>query len=109
VFDQQGNIRAHGSKPELRGRNDWELRDANGHRHTKELIELGMSRGAGWVDYLWQNPRTGKVEPKSTYVGRCGDYILGCGIYVRDGAQIEGRAALRLPERAAVPALPKQS
>ena len=65
----------------------------------------------GWVDYRWTNPRSGQVEPKSTYVERCGEYTIACGIYRTDTGSAESRAALRLPERAAprVPALPKQS
>ena len=111
VFDDRGVIRAHGRNAAFRGRNDWDQADADGRKMTREMVDLGRSRGMGWVDYRWTNPRSGQVEPKSTYVERCGEYTIACGIYRTDTASAESRAALRLPERAAprVPALPKQS
>jgi methyl-accepting chemotaxis protein len=109
VFDKQGVLRAHGRRPEIRGRNDWDVTDADGKHQTREVIQVAESRGAGWVDYRWENPRSGQIEPKSTYVEACGDYVVGCGIYRAESAgSVEGRAALRLPARAAR-ALPKRS
>jgi methyl-accepting chemotaxis protein len=108
VFDQQGVVRAHGTKPELRGRNDWDVTDADGKHQTREVIEVSASRGAGWVDYRWENPRSGQIEAKSTYVERCGEYVVACGIYRADGEGEESRAVVKLPRQTAR-ALPKHA
>jgi len=55
--------------------------DADGKKMTQEMIHVATTRGMGWVDYRWPNPRTGQVEPKSTYVERSGEYTIACGIY----------------------------
>jgi methyl-accepting chemotaxis protein len=111
VFDGQGVIQAHGRRPEIRGRNDWDVTDADGKHQTREVIEVATTRGAGWIDYRWENPRTGQIEPKSTYVEGCGDYIVGCGVYRAENTpMLEDRAALRLSEPASqARALPKHS
>jgi hypothetical protein len=40
-----------------------------------------VSSGNGWVDYKWPNPITNKIEDKSSYVEKMGDYFVGVGIY----------------------------
>ena len=37
--------------------------------------------GGGWVEYDFRNPATDSVQPKMSYVMRCGDISLGCGVY----------------------------
>jgi signal transduction histidine kinase len=38
----------------------------------------------GWLDYMWENPQTGRVEPKVGYVMKVDDtWWLGSGIYVQ--------------------------
>jgi len=108
VFDDQGVIRAHGRNAAFRGRNDWEQADADGRKMTQEMVELGRSRGMGWVDYRWTNPRSGQVEPKSTYIERCSQYTIACGIYRAQGGAAESEAVLKLPARP-VRALPGRS
>lgn len=88
-------MRVHGRKRELCGSNEWEATDADGKYQKREMIDVAMRRGSGWVDYRWQNPGTGQIEPKSTYVERWGDYIVGCGIY---GAEGERKAAMTVPQ-----------
>ena len=81
VVDFTGLTLAHGGNPKLVGKDMSELRDSDGKFFIKAFIELAKSKGSGWVDYKWQNPVTKKIEPKSTFIQRCEDYFLGCGIY----------------------------
>lgn len=37
--------------------------------------------GTATVDYKYKNPKSGKVEQKTTYFKKVGDIILGCGTY----------------------------
>jgi hypothetical protein len=36
---------------------------------------------SGWQDYKFMNPTSRQIEPKSMYLQRYEDVIVGCGIY----------------------------
>lgn len=77
-----GTNLAHGANPKLIGKNLLDLRDADGKAIVKSFIEVGNGKtGSGWVDYKWANPVTKAVEPKTSYVEKVGDVILGSGVY----------------------------
>ncbi len=85
VLDTKGVVRANGGNRAVIGNNDWDITDADGKKHTQELIATGRERGLGWVDYRWPNPKKGgKVELKSTYCELAGDLVVGCGVYRSD-------------------------
>jgi cytochrome c len=81
VFDMNGTTLAHGTNPKLLTKNLSELKDADGKQFIKEFIDVANTKGKGWVDYKWTNPVTKAIEPKSTYVEKVGDVLVGCGIY----------------------------
>jgi hypothetical protein len=39
------------------------------------------AKGKGWVDYMYRNPTSGRIEPKATYILRVEDVVLEAGIY----------------------------
>lgn len=80
VYDMEGNNKAHGSNPKLIGKNLLEIKDADGKFIVKGLIEVA-NKGKGWFDYKWPNAATKAVEPKSTYVEKVEDVLIGVGIY----------------------------
>jgi signal transduction histidine kinase len=80
VYDMEGNNKAHGSNPKLIGKNLLEIKDADGKFIVKGLIEVAQ-KGKGWFDYKWPNATTKAVEPKSTYVEKVDDILIGVGIY----------------------------
>ena len=45
------------------------------------MIALAKGPGSGWVDYKWPNPITDKIEDKSSYIEKMGDYFVGVGVY----------------------------
>ena len=67
--------------PVLVGRDTSTLKDADGKMFDKDIVDLAMSKGSGWVDYHMTNPLTKKVEPKSSWVHRVGDYVVFVGAY----------------------------
>jgi signal transduction histidine kinase len=69
-MDLKGVVLAHGANEKLVGKNLIELKDQNGKLFAREFIEVGTSKGEGWVDYDWTSPVTKKVEGKSTFVKR---------------------------------------
>lgn len=76
-----GTTLAHPFNPRLVGKNLVELHDADGKFFRKEIIEIAKTKGKGWVDFRYNNPKTKEVEKKSTYLVRSGDMILEAGIY----------------------------
>lgn len=76
-----GVVLAHPYNPAIVGKDLIDVPDASGKKYRRDIVELAQSKGKGWVDYLYKNPTTGKIEPKTTYVLRSGDVILEAGIY----------------------------
>ena len=83
VYDMKGKVLAHGANEKLIGKDVLELRDMDGKYFVKERVEM-MSKGPdakGWQDYKFMNPVTRQIEPKSMFLQRLDDMIVGCGIY----------------------------
>jgi cytochrome c len=59
----------------------YDTRDEAGKLYWREIVEIARQRGTGWCDYTGTHPKTKVREPKSLYVERVGDLIVGCGIY----------------------------
>ena len=57
------------------------VKDAEGKPVVQDMIANAKESGSGQVDYLWLNRSNNKVEHKSSYVVRTGDYIVGAGAY----------------------------
>lgn len=76
-----GTQLAHPTNPKLVGKNAVPLPDADGKLFRKEIIDRAKTEGKGWVDYRYNNPKTGQIEKKTTYFMKEGDVILEAGIY----------------------------
>jgi cytochrome c len=76
-----GIVLAHPFNPTIVGKDLTDVPDASGKKYRREIIELAARKGKGWVDYMYKNPQTGKIEPKTTYILRVGDVVLEAGIY----------------------------
>jgi signal transduction histidine kinase len=72
---------AHGASPSLVGKNIYDIKDMDGKFLIHEMVDICNSVGKGWVHYKWPNPVTKKIEDKSSYVEKMGDYFVGVGIY----------------------------
>jgi signal transduction histidine kinase len=81
VYDLSGTCVAHGARPALIGKNLIDLKDQDGKYLIRELVDIANGRGSGWVNYKWPNPLTNKIEDKSSYVEKMGDYLVGVGVY----------------------------
>ena len=78
---QSGIVLAHPVNPTIVGKDLTDVPDASGKKYRREIIDLAAKKGKGWVDYMYKNPTTGKIEPKTTYIQRVGDAVLEAGIY----------------------------
>lgn len=76
-----GVVLAHPHNPSIVGKDLVDVPDANGKKYRREIIELAAAKGKGWVDYMYKNPTSGKIEPKTTYILRVDDVVLEAGIY----------------------------
>jgi signal transduction histidine kinase len=81
AFDMQGITMAHVKTPSLVGRNVSALKDADQKLFIQDIIGMAKSAGSGWVDYRWTDPKTKKIEPKSTYFEKHDDLVILCGFY----------------------------
>lgn len=82
AYDLDMTFLAHPVRPELVGQNlldqkDWE----GGTFFRREIRNIALTSGSGWVDYEYCNPANGQIEPKTTYVRRIGDVIVCSGTY----------------------------
>lgn len=81
-YQYDGTCIALGAKPEIAGKNRWDVKDPDGVYQIREMIAKAKS-GGGWVQYKYANPTSGKVENKKTYVQPVPgmEAFVGCGIY----------------------------
>ena len=105
VLDTQGVVRANGANQAIIGHNHWESVDADGRKHTQELIATARERGMGWADYRWPNPKKGGlVEMKSTYCELVDDLVVGCGVYRSSDGNVAPADRSGPPKMRALPA-----
>jgi len=81
VYDLTGKCVAHGSNPKQAGKDLIELKDPDGKEFVKERIQIAKTKGSGWQDYKFSNPVDKKVEAKTAYLEKSGDFIFACGAY----------------------------
>jgi cytochrome c len=82
VYDLNGKCLAHGQNPKfLVGKDLIGMRDPDGKYYVKERVELAKTKSQFWQDYKFSNPLTKKIEPKSMYVEKMDNLLVGCGVY----------------------------
>lgn len=81
VTDLNGKVLAHGQTKKMIGVDLQEIKDVDGKQFIKEELNIVKTKGSGWVDLKMNNPASGKIEQKSTYVERVDELMIGCGYY----------------------------
>jgi methyl-accepting chemotaxis protein len=81
---KDGTQLAFAPDPSIVGQNNIDAKDPSGKVVGREILKVVNGTGFGWVDYLFRNPATGQIAPKSVYVEAAEGIILGCGIYTRE-------------------------
>ena len=81
VMDMNGKMLSHGANAKLIGKDLTNLKDSDDKLFIKTMLDVAKTKGKGWVDYKWPHPVTKAIEPKSTYVEKVDDLVIGCGIY----------------------------
>jgi len=89
AYDNSMTMLAHPVKPELVGKNQINQKDWDGGKYFRnEIKEIALSKGAGWVDYEYENPSNNQRDPKTTYFERVDDLIICAGAYQGTGAPL---------------------
>jgi signal transduction histidine kinase len=83
VYDMNGKCLAHGANIKMVGRDLLDNKDVDGKEFVKERVEMMKKQPNGWQDYKFRNPTSNQIEPKSMYVERLNDVIVGCGVYLK--------------------------
>lgn len=81
VYDMNGKCVAHGSNVKQVGKDLIDLKDPDGKAFVKERVEMAKTKGSGWQDYKFTNPVDKKIEQKSAYLEKSGEFIFSCGAY----------------------------
>jgi cytochrome c len=83
VYDMNGNVLAHGTNPKLIGKDVSALKDANGKEFIKEILGQAKATGKGNSDYVWPNPVTKELQPKTVYFEKADDLVFSSGYYTK--------------------------
>lgn len=85
VYDYNGVNLAHPKKPQLEGKNLWDLKDTDGVFLIQSLIRNARNDG-GYTDYLWDKPSKGRQVGKIGYSLGYDDWewMIGTGLYIDD-------------------------
>ena len=81
-YRYDGTCLALGARPEIAGKNRWDVHDPDGVYQVREMVKRAKA-GGGSVEYRYVNPATGKVQNKRTWVRPVPDMdaFVGCGVY----------------------------
>ena len=93
VVGRDGIMHAHGGAPDgLVGMQVLDLRDASGKALIREIVEVATDKGTKEVQYVWLNRVSNRVEDKTAYVRKVGEYVVAVGYYVprASGEQAKG-------------------
>jgi len=81
VYDMNGKCVAHGANAKMVGKDLIDLQDPDGKAFVRERVEIAKTKGSGWQDYKFTNPVDKKIESKTAYLEKAGDFIFACGAY----------------------------
>ena len=82
VYGLDGVVRAHGANMKMINRNLIELKDVDGKAFVRERVEMGKKQPSFWQEYKFNNPVSGKIEPKAMYCQTLEDTVVCGGVYI---------------------------
>jgi cytochrome c len=73
------------ANPKLEGKDITTLQGAKGEFFGAEMRAKAQKSGEGWVSYVWENPKTKRLEIKCSYIKTAKmngkDVFVGSGLY----------------------------
>ena len=80
ALDRAGIYLAFGGNPAKVGTRVQDIPGIAGDQLVQDIVTQA-ERGPGWVEYDINNPATGTVQTKMSFVRMVDDVYLGCGVY----------------------------
>ena len=86
VYDFEGINVAHPKKPQLEGKNLWDLQDSNGVYLIRSLVDGAQKTDGDYTEYVWDKPSKGREEGKIGFsMGLANwEWMIGTGLYIDD-------------------------
>lgn len=81
VLNLKGTMLAHGVNEKYIGQDFIEVKDSDGRSFIREIVEVGNTKGSGFVDYKWYNPVTKEDLVKHVYFEKVDDVLICSGVY----------------------------
>ena len=82
ILDRAGTYRAMGGNRSKVGTNVRDMPGIDGEQMLEDTWARADKGENGWVEYNIENPVTGEVRGKASYIiPLSGDMVLGCGVY----------------------------
>ena len=90
IVDSDGMMHVHPEHPELVGKIQSDLQDADGRKIILEILEAAQNQEEGFLQYRWEKPGTDIPATKLTYfkVFKDWKWVLCTGIYLDDIEQV---------------------
>jgi methyl-accepting chemotaxis protein len=91
LYDSKGINIKQPTDNSLEGKSEWNDIDINGKYIVREMIDVAVNQGQGYVSYNYQKPPSNEVVEKVAYIKyfKPFDLIIGTGIYMDDVAKKE--------------------
>jgi methyl-accepting chemotaxis protein len=85
VNDWNGNMLAHGTRPDLVGQNLLDKTDTNGVKIYVDFIDIAQNKGEGPYQYNWPDAQ-GNAKPKISYIKGLPEWkwLVGSGVFLDD-------------------------
>jgi signal transduction histidine kinase len=83
VYGMDGVVRAHGANMKMVNRNVLEMKDVDGKAFVRERVEMAKKQPSFWQEYKFNNPVSGKIEPKAMYCQPLEETVVCGGVYIR--------------------------
>ena len=84
-YDMNANVLLNPAFPAREGTNVHGQKDAKGKLFHDEIIKTALTRGSGWVDYMFPKPGQSEASQKWTYVKKVTidgvPGLIGSGFY----------------------------
>jgi signal transduction histidine kinase len=81
VLNLKGTMLAHGVNEKYIGQDFIDVKDSDGRSFIREIVEVGNTKGSGFVDYKWYNPVSKEDLQKHVYFEKVDDVIICSGVY----------------------------
>ena len=84
IYNFEGVVLSDPVQKQNLGKNLLDIKDPNGVKVIKNLIDISQKKEGGFVEYTWVKPTTGLLSPKVSYAQsfKAWEWMIGTGVYL---------------------------